>query len=187
MKRMVMGITLGGNLFGLGACVLLVSESRPLAFLCVIVAMFLDMLDGPLARKAGATSQAGGWLDALTDVCIYVLFPAIFWSQAYSLPGVVLAVFIGAGLFRLIRFTLQGFQTDKAQLFYPGMPVFYSQVLLILTYALRFDAFVLGALLIAVAALNVSLIPFVKIPVRVLSAGLMLYVAIVALRLSSVL
>jgi CDP-diacylglycerol--serine O-phosphatidyltransferase len=179
-----MGLTLCGNLFGLGACALLVAGSLPLAFLCVIVAMLLDMLDGPLARKTGVTSKAGGWLDALTDVCIYVLFPAVFWWQSYGLPALVLAVFIGAGVFRLIRFTLQGFHTDKAKLFYPGMPVFYSQFLLILTYALRFDPFVLGALLVLVAALNISLIPFVKIPVRVLSAGLVLYIAIVVLRIS---
>jgi phosphatidylserine synthase len=186
MKRMVMGLTLCGNLFGLAACVLLVNGSLPLAFLCVIVAMLLDMLDGPLARKAGVASQAGGWFDALTDVCIYVLFPAIFWWQSYGLPGVVLAVFVGAGVFRLIRFTLQGFQTDNTKLFYPGMPVFYSQFLLILTYAIRFDPIVLTALLVVMAALNISLIPFVKIPVRVLSAGLVIYIAIVVLRLSYV-
>jgi len=94
---------------------------------------------------------------------------------------------MGAGIFRLIRFTLQGFQTDNAKLFYPGMPVFYSQFLLILTYALRFDTFLLSALLVGVAALNVSVIPFVKIPVRLLSGGLVIYVAIVVLRLNSVL
>ena len=94
---------------------------------------------------------------------------------------------MGAGVFRLVRFTLQGFQTDNAKLFYPGMPVFYSQFLLILTYALRFDAFVLSAMLVGVAALNVSVIPFVKVPVRVLSAGLVIYVAIVIVRLSNVL
>ena len=94
---------------------------------------------------------------------------------------------MGAGVFRLIRFTLQGFQTDNTKLFYPGMPVFYSQFLLILTYALRFDPIVLSAMLVGVAVLNVSLIPFAKIPVRVLSAGLVIYVAIVVMRLTNVL
>ena len=187
MKAAVMALTLSGNVFGVLACVLLLNGSLATAFLCVVVAMLLDMLDGPLARKASVTSKAGGWLDALTDVCIYVLFPAIFWQQTYGLLALVLAVFVGAGVFRLVRFTLQGFQTDKTKLFYPGMPVFYSQFLLILTYALHFDAIVLSAMLVGVAALNVSMIPFAKIPVRVLSAGLVIYVAIVIVRLANVL
>ena len=83
-----MGLTLCGNVFGFLACVLLVTGSPGLAFLSVVVAMLLDMLDGPLARKAGVSSKAGGWLDALTDVCIYVLFPAIFWQQTYGLHRV---------------------------------------------------------------------------------------------------
>jgi phosphatidylserine synthase len=215
MKQAVLALTLCGNVFGFLACVLL-AGGRPqvvgaamqtrsggvagepgglllfagspgLAFLAVVVAMLLDMFDGPLARKSGVSSKAGGWLDALTDVCIYVLFPVIFWYQTYNLPAVILAVFMGAGIFRLVRFTLQGFQTDNAKLFYPGMPVFYSQFLLILTYALRFDALVLSAILVGVAALNVSVIPFAKIPVRLLSAGLVIYVAIVAMRLTNVL
>src|SRR5438874_10068745 len=138
MQRAVMALTLGGTLFGVVACVLLAAGSPPLAFACVIVAMAFDMIDGPLARKVGVTSRAGGWLDTLTDACIYVLFPAIFWWQAYGLPLGVLAIFGGAGLFRLVRFMLRGFEAEGAKLFYLGMPVFYSQFLLIVTYALRF-------------------------------------------------
>ena len=71
-----------------------------------------------------------------------------------------------------------------AKLFYLGMPVFYSQFLLIVTYALRFDGVVLSALLILIAALNVSRIHFAKIPVRVLAAGLLLYIAIAVMQVS---
>ena len=187
MKNGVLALTVAGNVFGIAACVLLVDGRLGPAFLCVIIAMLLDMLDGPLARRAGVTSRAGGWLDALTDVCIYVFFPAIFWQQSYGLLAVVLGVFMAAGIFRLIRFTLRGFQADKEKLFYPGMPVFYSQFLLVLTFALRFDSSVLSAMLVAVAALNISIIPFAKLPVRVLSAGLVVYIALVIMRLANVL
>ena len=184
MKRAVMALTLCANLCGVLACLLLTAGSPLQAFACVILAMALDMIDGPLARKVGVSSRAGGWLDTLTDVCIYVLFPAIFWWQAYGLPIGVLAIFGGAGVFRLIRFTLRGFEEEGAKLFYLGMPVFYSQFLLIVTYALRFDGVVLSALLILIAALNVSRIRFAKIPVRVLAAGLLLYIAIAVMQVS---
>ena len=186
MKRTVMALTLCGTLFGIVACILLGASYAVPAFTCVIVAMALDMLDGPLARKAGVTSRAGGWLDTLTDVCIYILFPAIFWWQLYGLPLVVLVIFCAAGVFRLVRFTLRGFEEEGSKLYYLGMPVFYSQFLLIVTYALRMDALVLSALVLVIAALNVSKIRFAKIPVKVLAAGLTLYVGIIVIQVTHV-
>ena len=73
---------------------------------------------------------------------------------------------------------------DKGKLFYAGMPVFYSQFLLLFTFAIRFDSLLLGALLVVVSALMVSTIPFAKIPVRALATGLVIYIVVVALGLS---
>ena len=186
-KVLVNGITALGLLFAALACVLLARGEQPLAFVLVITAMILDMLDGPIARKAGVTSQLGSWLDSCADVLNYLVFPAIYWASAYGLQIWVLVAFVGAGVFRLVRFTLIGFGEDNGKLFYVGMPVFYNQLLLITTLIFRFDLLLLSVVLLAASALMVSRIPFAKIPVRVLAVALAIYVALVALELSNVL
>lgn len=179
MKLAVTCITLLGIICAVIADVLLVQGYQAWAFLLVIVAMTLDMVDGPLARKAGVTSKLGVWLDTFADVFIYLLFPAVYWSVRYDMPLPLLALFVGAGCFRLIRFSLIGFREDKGKMFYSGMPVFYNQFLLILTHGVQFNNVLLGILLIVASALMVSTLPFAKIPVRVLAAGLVAYIAIV--------
>jgi hypothetical protein len=120
-------------------------------------------------------------------VLIYLLFPAIYWASAYKVPLWVLAIFVGAGVFRLVRFTLIGFGNDSGKLFYAGMPVFYSQLLLALTLVFRFDPVLLGALLLVMSVLMVSKVPFAKLSVRVLASALVIYAALVALELFGVL
>jgi phosphatidylserine synthase len=179
MKLAVTGITLLGIVFALIADLLLIQGNLGLAFLFVIVAMALDMVDGPLARRARVTSKLGSWLDTFADVFTYLLFPAVYWAVQYDLPLAVLAIFVAAGCFRLIRFSLVGFGEDKGKLFYAGMPVFYNQFLLIFTHAIRLDNLLLGVLLVVASVLMVSRVPFAKIPVRVLAIGLLAYFAIV--------
>ncbi len=182
MKLVVTGITLFGILFAIVADVLLIQGHQTWAFLLVIVAMALDMIDGPLARKVGVTSRLGSWLDTSADVFIYLLFPALYWSVQYDTPLPLLAPFVGAGCFRLIRFSLVGFREEKGKMFYSGMPVFYNQFLLILTHGIRFNDLLLGALLVAASLLMVSTFPFAKVPVRVLAGGLVAYIAIVVVK-----
>ena len=184
MKLLVTGITLLGGVFAAFACVLLALRNEPGAFVLIVLAMALDMVDGPIARKTGATSKLGGTLDSCADVLIYLLFPVIYWAASYGLPIWVLVLFVAAGVFRLVRFTLGGFGEDKGKLFYAGMPVFYSQFLLLFTFAIRFDSLLLGALLLVVSALMVSTIPFAKISVRALATGLVIYIVVIALGLS---
>src|SRR6476646_235915 len=105
-KLLVNGITVLGLLLAESACLLLLMGQRLLPFILVLAAMVLDMLDGPIARKAGVSSKLGSSLDSCADVLIYLLFPAIYWTGAYALPLWVLVIFVGAGLFRLVRFTL---------------------------------------------------------------------------------
>jgi phosphatidylcholine synthase len=179
MKLAVTGITLLGIVFAILADLMLIQGNQGLAFFFVIAAMTLDMVDGPLARRAGVTSKLGSWLDTFADVFIYLLFPAVYWFVQYDLPLAVLAVFVAAGCFRLIRFSLVGFAEDKGKLFYAGMPVFYNQFLLIFTQAIHLDNLLLGAILVVASVLMVSTVPFAKIPVRVLAIGLLAYIAIV--------
>jgi phosphatidylcholine synthase len=184
MKLAVTGITVLGIICAIGADVLLIQGQQAWAFLLVIVAMALDMVDGPLARKAGVTSKLGSWLDTFADVFIYLLFPAVYWSVQYDVSPWLLALFVGAGCFRLIRFSLIGFREEKGKMFYSGMPVFYNQFLLIITHAVLFDNVLLSVILVVASVLMVSTVPFAKIPVRVLAVGLAAYIAIVVVRMA---
>jgi phosphatidylserine synthase len=185
-KVLVTGVTLAAIGSAVLACGLLLAGSRAPAFLFLVVAMALDMIDGPLARRAGVQSKLGAWLDTGADIFVYLLFPVIYWRAAYDLPVLVLALFCGAGLFRLVRFSLLGFVEDQGKVYYAGMPVFYNQLLLVLTYAITFNPMLLGVLLITGAVLMVSTIPFRKIPVRVLAGGLAIYIVLVVGRLLNV-
>jgi len=94
-----------------------------------------------------------------------------------------ISVFLAAGIFRLVRFTLQGFAaTEGGARAYSGMPVYFNHLLLLALLALRlygvpwFEPLACAALLGA-AALMVSTVKVPK-PVSVPAfAALLLGVA----------
>lgn len=186
MRIVVNTVTLLGTVLAVAACLLLLGGNRLPAFALVVVAMASDMIDGALARRTGVESRLGRWLDSFGDLLIYLLFPAIYWRLAYDLALPVLVLFVGAGCFRLVRFTLIGLTEQRGKLFYGGMPVYYDQLVLALTLAIRLDQLLLSIVLVAVSVLAVSTIPFFKLPVRVLSMGLVVYIAIIAFKMFNV-
>jgi phosphatidylserine synthase len=183
VKIVINVFTLLGSVLAIAACLLLLEGNQPLAFVLVIVAMAVDMTDGALARRAGVESRLGRWLDSFGDLFIYLLFPAIYWRLAYDIALPMLVLFVGTGCFRLVRFTLIGFREQRGKLFYGGMPVYYDQLVLALTLAIRLDQVVLSILLVAMSVLAVSTIPFFKLPVRVLSLGLVVYIGIIVFKM----
>jgi phosphatidylserine synthase len=186
VKIVVNVLTLLGGVLAAAACLLLLAGKQPSAFVLVIVAMALDMIDGALARRAGVESRLGGWLDSFADLFIYLLFPALYWRLAYDIALPILVLFAGMGCFRLVRFTLIGFKEQQGKMFYGGMPVYYDQLVLALTLAIRLDRLVLSILLVAMSVLAVSTIPFFKLPVRVLSLGLAVYIGIIVFKILNV-
>jgi phosphatidylserine synthase len=103
------------------------------------VAMFLDYLDGAVARARGG-SPYGAVLDSLGDILIWVLFPALviniqlhfaWWSIAITTLYMMFAVI------RLGRFTVTGYvKTDKA--YFTGLPVLFSKYALLLSFVPHF-------------------------------------------------
>ncbi|OGR74962.1 MAG: hypothetical protein A2X32_10620 [Elusimicrobia bacterium GWC2_64_44] len=158
-----------------------------LSFSLALVALVLDAFDGMLARKLHQESEFGRQLDSHVDVFIYLLYPALAcylplaMRSAFSV--VALSVFLAAGIFRLVRFTLQGFAaTETGARAYVGMPVYYNHLLLLALVALKlyglpyFDALA-SVLLLAAAALMVSKVKVPK-PVSVPAfAALLLVIA----------
>jgi phosphatidylserine synthase len=102
-------------------------------------AMFLDYLDGAVARARGG-SPYGAALDSLGDMLIWVLFPALviniqlhfaWWSVA------VTTIYMMFAVVRLGRFTVGGYvKTDKS--YYTGLPVLFSKYALLLSFVPHF-------------------------------------------------
>ncbi len=154
--------TLGNLYLGMLSIYLSQTGDWRLASFVVIVGMFLDGVDGRLARLLDVTSSFGKELDALADVVTFGVAPvALMFSL---LPGSVLAhiagtAFIFAGAIRLARFNSQ---TVVRLGHFTGMPVtagggiaataaLYHQVL---------PPFFLPAVFLGLAVLMVSRIPY---------------------------
>lgn len=94
---------------------------------CIIVGIVMDMLDGRVARWAGATSQFGLELDSLCDVVTFGVAPAILLYQValspMGRPGYAIAIFFGmAAALRLARFNLKA-RTGEPSTHFLGLPV----------------------------------------------------------------
>lgn len=89
------------------------------------VATVLDLLDGRIARLAGATSEFGGEFDSLADVVSFGVAPAILvfaWGldPLGRLGWAVGFVYVTAAALRLARFNVQPQSSDKR--YFLGMP-----------------------------------------------------------------
>ena len=94
---------------------------------CIIAGIILDMLDGRVARWAGATSQFGVELDSLCDLVSFGVAPAFLMYKValehWGPPGCMIVIFyvITAAL-RLARFNLRA-QTGEVATHFVGLPV----------------------------------------------------------------
>lgn len=161
-----------------------------LSFALALVALVIDAFDGMLARRLGLESEFGRLLDSHVDVFIYLLYPALafylFLGMKDAFSMLCLFIFLAAGIFRLVRFTLQGFAAipGSGARAYCGLPVYYNHLLLLALLALKtyrapgFGVIACAAVL-AASALMVSKIKVPK-PDSVLSfAAVLLFVALV--------
>jgi CDP-diacylglycerol--serine O-phosphatidyltransferase len=89
------------------------------------IAIVLDMLDGRIARLAGATSEFGVEFDSLADIVSFGMAPA-FLAFAWGLEPLGRLgwaagfVYLAAAAMRLARFNIQSGSTDKR--YFVGMP-----------------------------------------------------------------
>lgn len=127
------------------------------------VSMFLDYLDGSVARKYGG-SPYGKVLDSLYDILGWVLFPALLinietgWAW-WSL--IITTAFCLFAALRLSRFTVAGYVENKTRL-YTGMPVSYSRYALLLVFIA--EAKISALILLCMIPLMVSSRLFKKSP-----------------------
>ena len=104
----------------------------------MLLAFIADTLDGWLARKLKPESDFGRQLDGFVDIFIYLLYPSLVYYLHFKFQDlisvVILYIFIGAGVFRLVRFNIVGYIEKKFTKSYPGLPVFFSYLTLLLIF-----------------------------------------------------
>lgn len=140
----------------------------------VVLAAFLDFLDGMVARFSRSTSRLGVELDSLADIVSFGVAPGVviisfsLISQA-KWAWILAFVYIMAGSFRLARFGLSASLEEKTN--FVGLPI-PSAAIAIVSYVLfcnevwgeiRFEKFFI-ILVIASAALMVSTIEYETMP-----------------------
>lgn len=103
-------LTLGNLYLGVLAIVLLLDGRFREASFLIILGMFLDGLDGRMARLLNVTSNFGKELDSLADVITFGVAPAVLllslqWDSI--LNNLAAATFVFCGAIRLARFNTQ--------------------------------------------------------------------------------
>jgi CDP-diacylglycerol--serine O-phosphatidyltransferase len=140
----------------------------------IILAGFLDFLDGMVARFSRSSSRLGVEMDSLADIVSFGVAPAVV-IISFSLISkgnwawILGFVYLMAGSFRLARFSLSATLEEKTN--FVGLPI-PSAAIAIVSYILfctevwggiRFERFFI-ILIIASAALMVSTIEYETMP-----------------------
>jgi CDP-diacylglycerol--serine O-phosphatidyltransferase len=142
----------------------------------VILAGFLDALDGKVARLSGGTSQFGIELDSLADFLSFGIAPAVIvhsikLSSLGKWGWIISVIYIMASAYRLARFNLLADTEEKKD--FLGLPVPAAAVTLVsfvifsynLWDGLRFGE-VLVSMIILFAFLMVSQVRYDTFPQR---------------------
>lgn len=115
-----------GTLFCGYACIVYAMQGDyATAAVFVGVATVLDVLDGRIARLAGAASEFGGEFDSLADVISFGVAPAVLvfaWGlEPLGRPGWAVGfLYVTFTALRLARFNVQAESPDKR--YFVGMP-----------------------------------------------------------------
>ncbi len=145
------------------------------AAIFVMVAAFLDLLDGRIARMTGTQSEFGVQLDSLSDAISFGAAPALMMytfalSEFGTIGLVVTATYTGCAIVRLARFNLKAGQKEGPGRFMMGLSVPASAAILVALVGIDATTDVqlsgsaaphaLTATMLCLGALMVSTVPF---------------------------
>lgn len=110
-----------------------------LAIVFMLLSMFVDMLDGFLARRFKMESQLGLYLDSFCDAFAYLVLPLFILYQigmndVFSL--VALFAFLACGILRLARFNILSTVEDEGVKYHLGLQVIWSHLVVVLVFPL---------------------------------------------------
>ena len=142
----------------------------------VVLAAFLDALDGKVARLSGSSSRFGVELDSLADLLSFGVAPAmIVYSIKLSALGkwgwIISIVYIMAASYRLARYNLLADSEEKKD--FVGLPVPAAALALVSFVIFCYDAFgeleyseYLVSMIVLFAFLMVSQVQYESLPDR---------------------
>lgn len=123
-----------GSIFAGMLCLIFASKGQfSTACYLVLVSMFLDGLDGRVARLTGTSSKFGVELDSLADIVVFGVAPAMllyfYTGEHYGRYGIAIsAIFVVLGAIRLARFNITS--NDEPNYFI-GLPIPSAAVILV--------------------------------------------------------
>lgn len=110
------------------------------ALMIILLAAFIDTLDGALARAMKVESEFGGFFDSMSDAVTFGVAPAVLTLKALSpqsdsLLGLMVyigvMVFAVAGVLRLVRYSTMALTPQDSQKgVFVGLPITSSAVAL---------------------------------------------------------
>lgn len=160
-------LTATGAVFAMLAMLAAVDGKWSLMFSWLVVAFFVDGIDGPLARRWDTKKNApifdGVLLDLIIDYLTYVFVPAYALFKSGLLPGWTGWIAIGVITFSSAMYFADTRMKTKDHSF-SGFPGCWNMVVLVL-FALRPDFWVILALVMLLAAAMFFPVKFVH-PVR---------------------
>ncbi len=119
--------TLANGILGFFAITFILDRDFLGAMNLILLSMMMDGLDGFMARKFGSKHTRGQVLDSISDSISFAFAPALLvyaefhttGDSVQSVAALICAVaFLAAGLFRLARFSVGGYQLS----YFIGMP-----------------------------------------------------------------
>ena len=140
-------VTLVGLAIGMSSIRFALDSRWEAAVTCVLVATFMDALDGRIARMLNATSIFGAELDSLCDFANFGIAPAFMiylWSfqkleyKLFAWAAVLL--FIVCMAIRLARFNTTTPDDDpRVKNFFIGVPAPVGAILMLMPIMIHFD------------------------------------------------
>jgi CDP-diacylglycerol--serine O-phosphatidyltransferase len=119
--------TLANGVLGFVAITFILDKDFLGAMNLIFLSMMMDGLDGYMARRFGSKHTRGQVLDSISDSISFAFAPALLLYAEFHTPGdsvksivslLCAIAFLAAGLFRLARFSVGGYQLS----YFVGMP-----------------------------------------------------------------
>src|SRR5665648_47790 len=120
--------TMLNAVMGLVATLMIVNGRFDVAAMLIIIASFLDGVDGAVARRF-ESGDFGEYLDSFADLISFGFVPALFistaikWDHPYILAGTSILFFL-CGMLRLTRFSISNPASNQ----FEGIPITHAGV-----------------------------------------------------------
>ena len=164
----VHGFTASGAVLGFLAIISIFNNDLTGSFLWLGLALFVDGLDGTIARKVGVSEKAtnidGSMLDNLVDYLNYVIIPSlmIYWFQMVPNGWEII---IPAGIFAVSLYTFANINMKTEDYYFSGFPALWNIVVLYF-YILNTNQYINLIVIIFLSILTFIPVKFVH-PLRV--------------------